>query len=122
MKKSRIVAIVLGIFCGVLLFHAVFAFCAVGLFFRVFYARYDTFCPTDLTVNDLHVPVEPVAFLIEFFFGNAEGFFVKFQKSGGFAFRAKEQTAPFPLGAQNLAASVPGFAVARFLMIFRFAH
>lgn len=62
MKKSRIVAIVLGIFCGVLLFHAVFAFCGVGLFYRIFYARYDTFCPTDLTVNDLHVPAEPVAF------------------------------------------------------------
>ncbi|MBR3038620.1 MAG: alpha/beta fold hydrolase [Clostridia bacterium] len=62
MKKSRTVRIVLCIVIGVLLARIAMSFCAVGLFYRFFYARYDTLCPTDLKVSDLSEPAVPVAF------------------------------------------------------------
>ena len=62
MKRRNTLRIVLGSTLGALLWHAVTAFCAVGLFFAIFYARYDTVCPTDLTAADLAAQTEAVTF------------------------------------------------------------
>ncbi len=53
---------VLGIMLGVLLMHVCLSFIAVGLFYRFFYARYDVYCPTDLSVSDIRAATEAVSF------------------------------------------------------------
>lgn len=62
MRRKRIAKIILFCILGTLLLRVAIAFGAVGLFYRVFYARYDTLCPTDLTVSDLLAPAVPVSF------------------------------------------------------------
>ena len=62
MKRRRTAKIVLGVTSGVLLTRVLLSFCAIGLFFHFFYARYDTLCPTDLRTSDLTAPTVPVTF------------------------------------------------------------
>ena len=60
--KRRRTRIIIGCVLGTLLWRAVAAFCAVGLFFHFFFARYDTLCPTDLNAADLRSPSIAVSF------------------------------------------------------------
>ena len=62
MKRRHIVCIVLACALAALVRHAAMSFSAVGLFYRLFYTRYDTLCPTDLNVSDLKSPAESVSF------------------------------------------------------------
>lgn len=62
MNRRQTACIVFGCVSGTLIRRAVLAFCAVGLFFHFFYARYDVLCPTDLTASDLTVSAVPVTF------------------------------------------------------------
>ena len=62
MKRRRTATIIILCVLGTFLLRAAAAFCAVGVFFHVFYARYDTLCPTDLTVADIRSETEAVTF------------------------------------------------------------
>lgn len=62
MHRNRTFRTVMWIILGTLIWRALVSFAAVGLFFLFFYARYDTVCPTDLTVDDLTAPTEAVTF------------------------------------------------------------
>ncbi len=62
MKRKRIAKIVIVCVLGTLLLRVAVSFCAVGLFYRVFYARYDTLCPTDLRIEDIRADAVPVSF------------------------------------------------------------
>ena len=62
MKRRRTATIIILCVLGTFLLRAAVAFCAVGVFFHVFYARYDTLCPTDLTVADIRSETEAVTF------------------------------------------------------------
>lgn len=62
MKRTKFLRyLILSVLIGAFL-NAAAAFASVGLFFHFFYARYDTYCPTDLTISDLNAPVDEVSF------------------------------------------------------------
>lgn len=62
MKKTKLLRyIILSVLIGAFL-NAAAAFTSVGLFFGFFYARYDTYCPTDLEISDLKAPHTAVSF------------------------------------------------------------
>lgn len=61
MKRRILRIVLLSVLLGAFLQVAA-SFAGVGLFYHFFYARYDTYCPTDLKVSDLKAPHADISF------------------------------------------------------------
>lgn len=62
MKRRLLVRILLITLAATVMLQVVLSFVGVGLFCHFFFARYDTFCPTDLKESDLIAPHTQVTF------------------------------------------------------------
>ncbi len=62
MNRRSLLGILLATVLSTVFLFCACSFLAVGLFYHFFYLRYDTYCPTDLTVADLHETAVPVTF------------------------------------------------------------